>query len=79
MKNVTCPFPPAVVAMVKGNAYGHGAVPVARHLKAVGVERLGVATTEEGAQLRSAGVTGPIHVFGKHGGKFNLLQRRQVF
>ena len=58
-------FPTAMVAMVKANAYGHGAVPIALHLKSIGVERLGVATIEEGFQLRQADIKGPIHVFGE--------------
>ena len=53
-----------MIGLVKGDAYGHGAVPVARHLKTIGVERLAVAAVEEGIQLRAAGVSGPIHVFG---------------
>lgn len=49
-----------VIAVVKANAYGHGAVPVARTLVASGVERLAVATIEEGIELRAAGVAAPI-------------------
>ena len=53
-----------VMAVVKANAYGHGLVPVARHLQAQGVEQLGVAFLEEGMALRRAGVTVPILVMG---------------
>ena len=53
-----------VMAIVKANAYGHGLVPVGRHLQAQGVERLGVAFLEEGIALRRAGVTVPILVMG---------------
>ena len=53
-----------VMAIVKANAYGHGLVPVARHLQAVGVEHLGVAFPEEGIALRRAGITVPILVLG---------------
>jgi len=53
-----------VMAIVKANAYGHGLVPVARHLQAQGVERLGVAFVEEGIVLREAGITVPILVLG---------------
>ncbi|WP_167285080.1 alanine racemase [Marilutibacter alkalisoli] len=53
-----------VMAIVKANAYGHGLVPVARHLQTVGVERLGVAFVEEGIALRRAGVTVPVLVLG---------------
>ncbi len=53
-----------VIAVLKGNALGHGAVMVARHLKAIGVERLAVAIVDEGKQLRLHGIDGPIHVLG---------------
>lgn len=49
-----------VIAVVKANAYGHGAVPVARTLVAAGVERLAVATVDEGRELREAGIRGQI-------------------
>jgi alanine racemase len=51
-----------VIAVVKANAYGHGDVAVARTLVAEGVERLAVATVDEGARLREAGIDGPIVV-----------------
>ena len=54
----------AVLAVVKANAYGHGAVTVARALEEAGVEWLGVALVEEGFELRSAGVQAPILVLG---------------
>jgi alanine racemase len=53
-----------VMGIVKANAYGHGLVPVARHLQAQGVEQLGVAFLEEGIALRRAGVQLPILVMG---------------
>jgi len=53
-----------VMGIVKANAYGHGLVPVARHLQAQGVERLGVAFVEEGIALRRAGISVPILVLG---------------
>ena len=54
----------AVIAVVKANAYGHGAVPVSLALLAAGAHQLGVATVEEGLELRHAGVTAPILVMG---------------
>lgn len=51
-----------VMAVVKADAYGHGAVPVARRLEREGVDWLGVALVEEGIALRRAGVTTPILV-----------------
>ena len=53
-----------VMGIVKANAYGHGLVPVARHLQAQGIGQLGVALVEEGIALRRAGVTVPILVMG---------------
>ncbi len=55
-----------VCAMVKANGYGHGSIVLSRHLKAIGVERLGVATVDEGKELRTAGIKGPIHLMGKN-------------
>ena len=53
-----------VLAAVKANAYGHGAVPVARMIEATGVaDWLGVATVEEALALRQAGVGLPILKF----------------
>lgn len=52
------------MAIVKANAYGHGLVPVARHLEAQGAEQLGVAFVEEGLALRAAGIGLPILVMG---------------
>ena len=54
----------AVLAVVKANAYGHGAVPVSQTLLAAGAQQLGVATVEEGLELRNAGITAPILVMG---------------
>ena len=56
--------PAAVMPIVKANAYGHGLVPVARHLVSLGARSLGVAFLEEAVELREAGVTGPILVMG---------------
>ena len=53
-----------VLAVVKANAYGHGAAIVARALERLGVELLGVALVEEALELRNAGVRAPILVLG---------------
>lgn len=53
-----------VMAVVKADAYGHGAVGVSRALEAGGVDWLGVALLEEGAEIRRAGVEVPILVLG---------------
>lgn len=57
---------PAVLltAVVKGEAYGHGAVPVSRRALAAGADRLAVATPREAMHLRRAGVDGPLLVLG---------------
>src|SRR6266508_4589786 len=49
-----------VMAVVKANAYGHGAVECARRLEAEGANWFGVALPEEGLELRNAGITEPI-------------------
>jgi alanine racemase len=51
-----------IIGVVKANAYGHGAVAVSRTLIHAGVERLAVATVDEGIELRAAGVEEPILV-----------------
>ncbi|HEX6654686.1 MAG TPA: alanine racemase [Candidatus Limnocylindria bacterium] len=51
-----------VIAVVKANAYGHGAVEVSRTLLEAGAERLAVATLDEGLQLRAAGIEAPLLV-----------------
>ena len=55
---------PGIIAVVKANAYGHGAVAVAERLERAGVEMLACADIEEGIELRKAGITKPILVFG---------------
>lgn len=51
-----------IVAIVKANAYGHGAVPVGQAALAAGARMLGVATVNEGVELRKAGIEAPILV-----------------
>jgi alanine racemase len=58
------PQSPKIVAVVKANAYGHGAGQVALALEDAGADLLAVADLEEGAALRSAGVRAEILVFG---------------
>lgn len=54
----------AMGAVVKANAYGHGAVPVARAAQMAGADWLAVATAGEAAELRAAGIEGPLLVMG---------------
>lgn len=68
----------ALCAAVKGDAYGHGAVPVARALESAGsCEVLAVSLVEEGIELRAAGLTMPILVMGPalEGGHDELVAR----
>ena len=53
-----------ILAVVKANAYGHGAIGIARELEALGVDFLGVAFIEEGIKLRKAGIQKPILILG---------------
>jgi alanine racemase len=55
---------PAIIAVVKANAYGHGAVRVALALEQAGAQMLACADIEEAIVLRRGGVTVPILVFG---------------
>lgn len=53
-----------VMAVVKAEAYGHGAQKTAQAVLEVGIDWLGVATPEEGIALRRAGINANILVFG---------------
>ena len=52
-----------ILAVVKADAYGHGAVEVSRHLIKKGVSFLGVAFTKEAIALRESGIMTPILIF----------------
>ncbi|HLA17878.1 MAG TPA: alanine racemase [Dehalococcoidia bacterium] len=56
--------PAAMAAVVKANAYGHGAVGIAQAALEAGAERLAVICVDEGEQLRRAGIRAPILVMG---------------
>lgn len=56
--------PAKVMPVVKANAYGHGIIPVAKHMAANGADMLGVAILDEGILLRQSGLTLPILVLG---------------
>lgn len=53
-----------IMAMVKADAYGHGAVPIAHELERLGIDYLGVANIYEASSLREAGVCAPILILG---------------
>jgi len=61
-----------LMAVVKADGYGHGAVPVARAAAAAGASCFGVATLGEGLELRQAGVQEPVLVLG------NLIQPEEL-
>ncbi|WP_354697828.1 Alanine racemase [Paraconexibacter sp. AEG42_29] len=58
-----------VCAVVKANAYGHGAVACARAARQAGAGWLGVAGAAEAAALRAAGIDGPLLVMGSLDGE----------
>jgi len=53
-----------IMVVVKANAYGHGIVEVSKVLERLGVDYLGVATTDEAVRLRERGIKSPILVLG---------------
>lgn len=55
---------PGIIAVVKANAYGHGARNVAQVLEQAGATMLAVADIEEGVDLRNSGIRAPILIFG---------------
>lgn len=52
------------LGVVKANAYGHGAIPVAKKLEELGADYLAVACINEALELRSAGIEMPILILG---------------
>ncbi len=62
----------ALMAVVKADGYGHGAVTVARAALVGGASQLGVATLQEGIELRKAGLDQPVLVLG------NLTQPEEL-
>ncbi|KAK7507454.1 hypothetical protein BaRGS_00001389 [Batillaria attramentaria] len=68
-----------LMAVIKANAYGHGAVGVARHLVNQGVRHFAVATAYEGRELRQAGIQGFIQVFGNCvGEEMDIMRQFQL-
>src|SRR5690606_8434065 len=63
LKNIIGPNV-SYMAVVKANAYGHGAVEVSTQAIESGADWLAVAIPEEGAELREAGIKAPILVLG---------------
>ena len=67
-----------IMAMLKANAYGLGAVPVARALERHRLDYLGVAYPEEGRELREAGIRTPIMVLNPGEPSFDLMLRYRL-
>lgn len=70
-----------IMAVVKTNAYGHGAYEIAVHLNKIGVKAFAVATIDEGIELRKYGICGDILILGytdvkrtKELKKYDLMQ-----
>jgi alanine racemase len=55
--------PVRLIVPVKANAYGHGAVAVARHLEEIGVDGIATANADEAIEIRTAGVRLPILMY----------------
>lgn len=69
----------SLMPAVKANAYGHGAVPVAKELERLGVTSLCVACAAEGVELREAGIKGEILILGYTSPQsFSLLRRYRL-
>src|SRR5512133_627282 len=67
------------IGIVKANAYGHGAVAVARALIEAGSPILAVALVEEGIELREAGIAAPTLVLGAaYGDDYGALVRHRL-
>jgi alanine racemase len=68
--------PRKILAIVKGNAYGHGGPPVAKALEKAGSDWFGVTCTDEGIALRKAGVRKPVLVLTSfvHGEEPRLIE-----
>jgi alanine racemase len=68
--------PPEVkmLAVVKDNGYGHGAVVIARELERLGVDLMGIAIADEGVELREGGIERPILILsGIHEGEIDTV------
>lgn len=70
-----------IMSVVKGNAYGHGLVPISKYLNKIGIHDFAVATLQEGISLRNSGIVGNILILGytsleniKYVKEFNLIQ-----
>ncbi|MGE4554518.1 MAG: alanine racemase [Candidatus Paceibacterota bacterium] len=53
-----------IIAVIKADAYGHGAIPIAKKLEQLKIDYLAVATLEEAIELRENNIKSPILIFG---------------
>lgn len=53
-----------IMAVVKADGYGHGALQITKHCQKQGIDSFAVATIDEGIELRKSGITGEILVLG---------------
>lgn len=53
-----------IMGIIKADAYGHGALPIAKELSALDIDMFGVATIQEGISLRKNGITNPMLILG---------------
>ncbi len=67
-----------ICAVVKAEAYGHGAVAIAHSLESVGADWFGVAAVEEAIALREAGIARPILCFGVARGQEALVLEHRL-
>ncbi len=67
-----------IMAVVKADAYGHGAIECAKRLEREGAEWFGVALPEEGEEHRNAGIESPILCFGNWAGQEEMMLRHKL-
>lgn len=69
----------SIMAVVKANAYGHGAIAIAGRLSSLGITRFAVATVEEAIELRQSGIEDEILILGYcHPDDFHLLAAHNI-
>ncbi len=68
-----------IIAVIKADAYGHGAVPLGRAALRAGAAMLGVATAQEGIVLRQAGIDAPVLVMvNPHADELTLIVEHRL-
>ena len=69
-----------ILAVVKADGYGHGAIQVSHTLAAEGIDMLGVALPEEGVYIREAGISTPILSLGGiyNGGNVDVYEKYSI-